>query len=168
MHDVIQFLGFTIWKGRMTVEELTSELYLYVAEKDFFRLRLFDGNNASLKTWVTRLAKNRFRALRRKIGPIPCVENGLENYLPDKGLDNQEYITVSIIDLRSAISKISCERYAQVASLMYLEGRDDASICKIMHVKGSAWHCLKKGHVKQLLNIWPHNLMINRKNRLIV
>lgn len=152
MYDAIQYLNYSIWGGRMDFDELVSELYLHLAENDFRRLRLFVGDTASLKTWVSKIAKRLFLAKDHVIGPISTAGDKVEEVLPETATDRQEDVTASMIDLRVSISKLSCRRYAQVASLLYMDRRDEAFVRKIMQADGATWHCLKKHTREALLN----------------
>lgn len=149
MQNAIQYWNHRLWNGRMQFEELVSELYLYLVENDCRRLRLFKGES-SLSTWVNKVAKNRFLAIRERLDVIPSSAEETESCLPTSGCYVQEDITAMMIDMHSAIAKIPHLRYAFVANRLYVDINDEATVCKVTRTSGSTWHNLKK-HTREAL-----------------
>lgn len=110
-----------IYDGNADYAELTGELYLYLQQSDWYRLRTFvSRDGCSLRTWLNTVAWRFFVAIRRRLTPLSShpvfapVSHSERAYDPTECLD-------SYIDVRGVLDRMPCRRYAAAVEMLVLK-----------------------------------------------
>ncbi len=108
-----------VFDGKADPHELLNELYIYLAEDDWRKLRQFDFRSR-LTTWLGVVAIRFFQKKRDEL-----IENVASEALNDTNADTG-YAPFDNwtrgYDVHAAISKMSNERYRNVIQLMDIQG----------------------------------------------
>ena len=110
-------------------EELISELYIYLSENNWSRLRLFEFKSA-LNTWLTVIAVRFFRKKRISQTKLVVVEPQLIVETQKNEVDDYDILhELSRLELYKAIDRLSKprERYALLADLTGKSAEEIAS-----------------------------------------
>lgn len=107
---LLSYIAYSIFDNRVDRRELVSELFLYIAKDDWYKLKQFDFRS-SLMTWISVVATRFFQKKRDELSEKDSEETLLlrikEVYQPYSSKERQ-------MDVRSAIEKMKNERYKDV------------------------------------------------------
>lgn len=108
--SLLSYIAYSIFDNRVDRRELVSELFLYIAKDDWYKLKQFDFRS-SLMTWISVVAIRFFQKKRDELSEKDSEETLLlkikEVYQPYSSKERQ-------MDVRSAIEKMKNERYKDV------------------------------------------------------
>lgn len=108
--SLLSYIAYSIFDNRVDRRELVSELFLYIAKDDWYKLKQFDFRS-SLMTWISVVATRFFQKKRDELSEKDSEETLLlkikEVYQPYSSKERQ-------MDVRSAIEKMKNERYKDV------------------------------------------------------
>lgn len=117
------YISATTFHGKVTKEELISELFIYLQEKNWHRLRTFKGDNCKLTTWISVVAVRFFNQRRTLVidstSELPLNNNNEAFELYSKA--HEKFIAE--IDIHNAISRMKNNRYKYVVIALELEDR---------------------------------------------
>ncbi len=123
------YLINSVFGGRVDKEELINELFLYLADSDWKKLREFNFQS-SLLTWITVVATRFFLKKRDKL-----IENESSETLLKEDIEfTQSLISVDTITVRMAIDIMTNERYKQVIQLLDLQDLSHEDVAKKLNV----------------------------------
>ena len=107
---LLSYIAYSIFDNRVDRRELVSELFLYIAKDDWYKLKQFDFRS-SLMTWISVVATRFFQKKRDELSEKDSEEALLqkikESYQPYSSKERQ-------MDVRAAIEKMKKERYKDV------------------------------------------------------
>lgn len=107
---LLSYIAYSIFDNRVDRRELVSELFLYIAKDDWYKLKQFDFRS-SLMTWMSVVATRFFQKKRDELSEKDSEEALLqkikESYQPYSSKERQ-------MDVRAAIEKMKNERYKDV------------------------------------------------------
>lgn len=106
-----------IFDGNIDKKELISELYLYMADQDWYKVRQFDYRS-KLMTWTSVVAVRFFQKKKREL-----IENKSSETL-NKEMDKIANVTMFIdckMDVCNALKKMPNERYRKVIEALDLK-----------------------------------------------
>ena len=139
------YLINSVFDGRVEKEELINELFLYLAESDWKKLREFNFQS-SLLTWLTVVA-TRFFIRKRDL----LIENVSSEALIKQKLDFPEsFISVDSINLRMAIDIIPNDRYRQVIVLLDLQDLSYEDVATMLDVSVANLYNIHRRAIAQL------------------
>lgn len=106
-----------IFDGNVDKRDLTQELFWYLAQKNWYKVRQFDFRS-KLMTWVTVVAVRFFQKKRKEL-----IEKTGSMPLNDKMWQNQsvEFPTDCRLDLYAALRKMPNARYRKVIEALDLQ-----------------------------------------------
>ena len=119
----------SVFQSQGKKEELISELYIYLSENNWSRLRLFEFKSA-LNTWLTVIAVRFFRKKRISQTKLVVVEPQLIVETQKNEVDDYDILhELSRLELYKAIDRLSKprERYALLADLTGKSAEEIAS-----------------------------------------
>lgn len=107
---LISYIAYSIFDNRVDRRELISELFLYIAKDDWYKLKQFDFRS-SLMTWMSVVAIRFFQKKRDELiekEPDDILSNKIRGiYQPFSAKERQ-------IDMRNALEKMKNKRYKEV------------------------------------------------------
>lgn len=108
--SLLSYITYSIFDNRVDRRELISELFLYIAKDNWYKLRQFDFRS-SLMTWMSVVSTRFFQKKREELLEKESEETLLlmirETYQPNSSKERQ-------IDVRNALDKMSNARYKDV------------------------------------------------------
>lgn len=132
---------------RANSDELISELYIYLQENDWHKLRQFDYRS-KLTTWLSVIAVRFFIKARGRV-----IENYPESTLYiDNGYDMQERVA-SKIDVDGILNKMSNERYREVLYNLFIEDMEPQVLADKLGMKVDNLYNLKRRALAQLIKM---------------
>ena len=120
---------YSIFQSQATKEELITDLYFYLSENDWNRLRKFEFK-ASLNTWLTVIAVRFFKKMRVSQTKLVAIDPQLIVETRKNETDDYDIINeMSRLELYKAIDQLSKprERYALLADLTGKRAEDIAA-----------------------------------------
>ena len=107
---LLSYIAYAVFDNKVDKEELVSELFLYIAKDDWYKLKQFDFRS-SLMTWMSVVATRFFQKKREELIEKDSDETLLseirETYQPHSSKERQ-------IDVRNALDKMTNARYKDV------------------------------------------------------
>lgn len=127
---LFSYIIVNIFDGDIDRRELVSELFLYMAKNDWYKVRQFDFRS-KLMTWVTVVAVRFFQKKREElIGKnIMTPLNDKMRQAPSKGTDLDLKM-----DIRAALQKMPNKRYRKVIEALDLHELSPETLAKEMNV----------------------------------
>ena len=127
LKGMLETIRHRVFNGRVEFDEMVSELYLFLAQDDWRRLRTFDARNGcSLKTWLSTVAWRFFIGHRRWFSTLPG-EN-LEECTCCSSKD-----VTDLVDVRMALDAMPNPRYAAAVNLLVLRGYEAKEVAELWH-----------------------------------
>ena len=130
--------------------DLVDELFLYLYEDDWRRLRTFDGTRASLATWMSVTSYRFFKSYKHsKIDSngLISISDKWESFVGDWV---QSYDAGLMMDINNAISTITNERDREIAKLIFIEDKEFQVIADRFDLSIDYVYTVKNRLVKQL------------------
>lgn len=111
------YIIVNIFDGNVDKQDLSQELFLYLAKNDWYKVRQFDFRS-KLMTWVTVVAVRFFQKKRKEL-----IENSGSAPLNDKmWKDRTTGISTDYkLDLHTALNKMPNARYRKVIEVLDLQ-----------------------------------------------
>lgn len=139
------YLVNSIFNGQVEKEELINELFLYIADYDWKKLREFNFQS-SLLTWITVVA-TRFFIKKRDL----LIENHSSEALIIDNLDiSQSFVPVDSINLKMVIEIMPNERYRQVIEMLDLQDLSYEDVASTLNVSVANLYNIHRRAVAQL------------------
>lgn len=108
--NLLSYIAYSVFDNRVDRRELISELFLYIAKDDWYKLKQFNFRS-SLMTWMSVVAIRFFQKKRDELLEKESEETLLskirETYQPYASKERQ-------IDVRNALDKMTNARYKDV------------------------------------------------------
>lgn len=132
-----------VFNGKVEYDEMVSELYLFLAEDGWRRLRTFDARNGcSLKTWISKVAWRFF------LGKKDALAMGTGDSRNESAACPYT-VETGRIDVRMAIDAMPNKRYAEAVNLLVLYGCDPKEVALMWHTKVSNVYNIRHRAVRQ-------------------
>lgn len=129
-------------KPYMEKEELITELYIYLKEKDWHVLNSFTGKNGcQLRTWMTKVAWSFSSKYKKELFPVPIDE--LQDNVMEKADDTDIY---NAMDINQALYYMrrkgnAHKKRAEVLLLKFHYGYDTKDVMQKMNMTRAAYDC---------------------------
>lgn len=108
--NLLSFIAFSVFDNRVDRRELISELFLYIANNDWYKLKQFDFRS-SLMTWMSVVAIRFFQKKREELiekeSEETLITNSRNTYQPFLKKESK-------MDIENALNKIKNARYKEV------------------------------------------------------
>lgn len=144
LRGVLEMIRRRVFSGNVELDEMVGELYIYLAEDGWRRLRTFDARNgSSLKTWMSRVAWRFFIGKRTKFSACSdeCPDDSAGGIGP--------FSVAGRIDVRLALEAMPNRRYAEAVVLLVLVGCEADEVAKLWHTKVSNVYNIRHRAVRQ-------------------
>lgn len=156
---IFQRLLKDIFSYHIQKEELISDFFLYLSEKNWLKLRQFEFK-ASLNTWITVVAVNFFKKKKIKMTNLELKKTLLYKEIINEEIINEDSRSLTTdIELLDAILKISNPRYRYVL-LAYIRGSEVNEMAMELSTNTiNIYNLLKrsKKHLKEILESEQEN-----------
>ena len=141
---------FRLFPQGADVEEMVNELFLYLQEDDWHRMRTFNGT-ASLSTWISLISYRFFKQFKfSKIDSRGLVT------INDKW-ETKDWVTGkdpgATVDLERAFQSIANERDQQIAKALLLEDVEPGEIAKKYGLTVDYVYTIKNRTIKTLRQV---------------
>ncbi|MGV8134412.1 MAG: sigma-70 family RNA polymerase sigma factor [Mangrovibacterium sp.] len=148
-NTLLRYIVREIFSDQLQREELISELYLYLREDNWRKVREFEGRSKFI-TWISVVAVRFF--LKKRASLIVSAGNRtlyteVVKQIPDKSRDNE---MISRIDLINAIQKLKSPREKFVVLTIGIEGRDVDEVAGQLGITRANLYNIKKRALDKL------------------
>lgn len=143
LRGMLETIRYKVFNGRVEYDEMVSELYLFLAQDDWRRIRTFDARNGcSLRTWLSTVAWRFFLGHRKWFSSLPgeCPEE-CPSY-PSKGV-------VDRVDVRMVLEAMPNHRYAEAVNLLVLRGYEVKEVAELWHTNVSNVYNIRHRAINQ-------------------
>ena len=138
-----------IFSYRVEKNELVNELYIYLQENNWHKLRKFDYRS-KLSTWMSVVAVRFFQKKRDEL-----IENGVSSALniqKENGYDCQEMM-IAKMDIATWLEAMPNERYRYVIKALIIEDSEPQQVADKLEITIDNLYNLKRRALQQLMKI---------------
>ncbi len=128
-------------------DELINELYLYLRENDWYKLRQFDYRS-KLTTWLSVVAIRFFYKKRDEL-----IENNADSTLYIEESHNPYMQLIDKMDVASLLKRMTNERYGYVIQKLILEEQEPQQLADEMGITVDNLYNVKRRALQQLIDI---------------
>ncbi len=128
--SLLDYVISSVFHGGVDREELVNELYLYLADRDWYKVHQFDYRSR-LTTWLSVVAVRFFLKKRERLSE----NSGLENLNKCRSVQDNHAVPIDFrIDVRKAVEMLPNERYRRVIVALDLQDRSPESVAEEMNI----------------------------------
>ena len=143
---IFRYIISKIFDYHVEIDELISEFYIYLKEKDWHKLRQFDYR-CQLKTWISVIAVRFFLKRRAKL-----IENESSEHLIIEQITENHDILFSEGDIKNLLNGLN-ERYRSVIQKLILEDREPQKVADEMGITVDNLYNIKRRALLQFYRI---------------
>lgn len=144
LKGMLETIRRRVFDGRVEYDEMVSELYLFLAQDDWRRVRSFDARNGcSFKTWLSTVA---WRFFYGNMSRFLNIQEGNRDY--DSPYQPSRRI-VSSIDIRTTLAVMPNRRYAEAVNLLVFRGYEAEEVAELWHTKVSNVYNIRHRAIEQ-------------------
>jgi RNA polymerase sigma factor (sigma-70 family) len=144
---MFHFVINRICKEKQEKNELINELYLYLQENDWYKLRQFDYRS-QLMTWLSVVAIRFFT--KKQVEPIDYDSSNALNVLESEDREKQLHRK---LDVEILINGLPNERYRLVIRELILRDKTPQEVAKEMNITVENLYNIKRRALQQLAQI---------------
>lgn len=131
LRGMLETIRRRVFNGRVEYDEMVSELYLFLAQDDWRRVRTFDAlNGCSLKTWLSTVVWRFFIGHRRWFSTLPGDNPEECQSCSSKEISDR-------VDVRMTLATMPNHRYAEAMNLLVLHGYEAKEVAELWHTNVS-------------------------------
>lgn len=149
---ILHKIRMEVFRGSIDLDEMVSELYLYLSQDNWAKLAGFDGKNGCrLRTWMIPVAWRYFMSIRER---LLNAEN-TDDYLYAVGDSANDDLRIQIaIDVNAVLATIPNRRYAEIIRLLLIEGYAAKDVADMLDMKVENVYNLKHRAIAQFLELY--------------
>lgn len=129
-------------------DEFVNEFYLYLMERDAYRLRQFEGRS-SIYQWMKVVAIRYFISRRDRM-----IDEESDEYLIDKAAESESVDTekhmIAKVDINHLLKNMTNQRYGYVIRRLILHDAEPAAVAKELHTNVDNLYNIKKRAIASL------------------
>lgn len=150
---VLQKVRVQVYRGLVDLDEMVSELYLYLSRNGWSKLDGFDGKNGCrLRSWMIPVAWRFFVDAYDRIMHVVAAEDVAEKM---SGADVRDDLRIQMaIDVKAVLERMPNERYAEVLRLLLIEGYGASDVAEMLGVKVDNVYNLKHRAIQQFIEVY--------------
>lgn len=128
--SLFNYIISSIFRGNIDRDELVNELYLYLADRNWYKLRQFDYRSR-LTTWISVVSVRFFLKKRRQLS---------ENSAPECLYNHEQMHSNHVVpadcrmDVMNAVGMLSDERYRRVIIALDIQDRSPESVAEELNI----------------------------------
>lgn len=153
IRGILHRIRTEVLQGRMEMDEMVNELYIYLSKEGWSKLKGFDGRNGCrLRTWMIPVAWRFFINVRRRLlcGDSPDETSCHET---EAAIDDDLRIQIAI-DVTSVLKRMPNRRYAEIIRLLLIEGYAPQEVADMLDIRVENVYNLKRRAVCQFIEIY--------------
>ena len=143
---MIGYIISKIYRHQAEKDELVNDLYLYLQENDWHKVRQFDFRS-KLTTWVSVVATRYFIKKRNLV-----IENHELNPLKENGYDPLKEMLIKM-DIHNALERMPNKRYSELLRDLYINDMEAEKVAEKMNVTIANFYNLKHRAIQQITQI---------------
>ncbi len=128
---ILHKIRMEVFRGNVDLDELVSELYLYLSRDNWTKLDCFDGKNGCrLRTWMIPVAWRYFMSVRERLLNTENIGN------PSGSISVRDDLRIQIaIDVNAVLSRMPNQRYAEIIRLLLIEGYSPQDVADMLDMR---------------------------------
>lgn len=149
---ILHRIRMEVFHGKVDLDEMVSELYIYLARDNWKKFDGFDGKNGCrLRTWMIPVAWRYFLSIQERLLNSENYEDNTA-IIGDSVCDD---LRIQIaIDVNAVLSKMPNRRYAEIIRLLLIEGYAPADVADILDMKVDNVYNLKHRAIAQFIELY--------------
>lgn len=149
---ILHRIRMEVFHGKVDLDEMVSELYIYLARDNWKKFDGFDGKNGCrLRTWMIPVAWRYFLSIQERLLNSENYEDNTA-IIGDSVCDD---LRIQIaIDVNAVLSKMPNRRYAEIIRLLLIEGYAPADVADILGMKVDNVYNLKHRAIAQFIELY--------------
>jgi RNA polymerase sigma factor (sigma-70 family) len=145
---LLYYIAGSVFNYRTEKDELINELYLYLQDNDWYKLRQFDYRS-KLTTWLSVVAIRFFQKKRAAL-----IENESLSTLYVEKTENVDEQIHHKLDVEILMNQLPHERYSFVIQKLILEDREPQEVADEMGITVDNLYNIKRRALQQLIQIY--------------
>lgn len=145
-----QYHIYKLFNGKVDVSDLVDELFMFLLEDDWRRLRSFDPEKSSLSTWISTVSFRFFRDYKRSkidLNGLITISDKWETFRGDW----MESVEAGLkMDIDQAIEGIKKDRDREIAKRLFIEDKEYEVVAEEFGLTVDYVYTVKNRIVKQL------------------
>jgi RNA polymerase sigma factor (sigma-70 family) len=142
--QMIRYIIHRVFDGQVEKDEIVSELYIFLQENDWHKLRQFDYRS-QLMTWMSVVAIRFFQKKRDEL-----IENESSSTLITEKAEDMEDRIHNKLDVDNLVKRLSNERYRFVIQKLVLEDKEPQEVADEMGITVDNLYNVKRRALLQL------------------
>lgn len=149
---ILHKIRMDVFRGGIDLDELVSELYLYLSQENWAKLTGFDGKNGCrLRTWMIPVAWRYFMSIRERLLRTEKIDDN-SGVIRDSIRDD---LRIQIaIDVNAVLATMPNRRYAEIIRLLLIEGYAAKDVADMLDMKVENVYNLKHRAIAQFLELY--------------
>lgn len=149
---ILHKIRMDVFHGCIEIDEMVSELYLYLAKDGWRKISGFDGKNGCrLRTWMIPVAWRYFLKIKDTF-PTGSSDND-ECEREDSHVCDNLRIQIAI-DVNAVMAKMTNYRYAEILRLLLIEGYSPQEVADMLGMRVANVYNLKHRAVTQFIALY--------------
>lgn len=149
-NKLFRFIIASVFDDRVCQDELISELFLYLAQKDWEKVRQFDFRS-SFYTWLSVVAIRFFQKMRSRLLDIELPESLIYYMKEEKPLTSSELCR---FELTETISQMKNPRYRDAIIQLDLNDKEPKEVADSMGITVANLYNLHRRALISLRNLY--------------
>lgn len=153
---ILHRIRIEVFRGSVDIDEMVSELYLYLAKNDWSKLEGFDAREGSrLRTWMIPVAWRFFVSIReRLLHGREVNDNVRKESLSDDVSCNDDLRIQIAIDVNAVLRRMPNRRYSEIIRLLIIEGYSPKDVADMLGMKTDNVYNLKHRAINQFIELY--------------
>lgn len=154
---ILHKIRIEAFDGRVELDEMVGELYLYLSRDNWAKLDGFDGRNGCrLRSWMIPVAWRFFMAMReRMLAPVSATAQAGDAAGAGETQADYDDLRIQIaIDVNAVLERMPNRRYAEILRLLLIEGYSAADVADMLGMKVENVYNLKHRAVAQFAELY--------------
>ncbi len=144
-----------LFQGQVGLNELITELYLYLSEENWRKLDSFDGRNGcQLMTWMIPVA---WRFFFKKRYLFEGINTGDESDISTLERADEELRIQIAIDVNAVLEKMQNKRYSDIIRRLIIEGYSASEVANILDTNIDNVYDITHRAIKQFISLYGND-----------
>lgn len=142
-----------VFRGRVSLDEMVSELYLYLSRNNWSKLDGFDGKNGCrLRSWMIPVAWRFFLSIKETLAGDDNADTVMTG---DSFEPTADDLRIQIaIDVNAVLQRMPNRRYAEILRLLLIEGYTAQDVADMLDMRVENVYNLKHRAVAQFIDLY--------------
>ena len=153
IEGILHKIRVKIFHGKIDLDEMISELYLYLSINDWSKLDSFNAKSGCrLRTWMIPVAWRYFMSIRGRL----LYNERTEDNINEIGCcyEHEDFRIQVAIDVNAILTMMPNQRYAEVIRLLLIEGYTTQDVADMFGVRVENVYNLKHRAITQFIELY--------------